>query len=1140
MRTLFKERCSGAAFFSVRQFFQLAACFLLAGLAGAAAPGMILYDMDQIDGDLRVLGPHGNSHLGRSMASGDINGDGLADLVIGATGYKSDQFQPAVGAVQVIFGSGAYPPEHQIDLFAEPADLTILGRLFGDYLGGSVTVGDLNNDGIDDVIVAGDTSDPGGTLDAGAVYVIFGSDSFPADHVVDLSAVSADMEIHGALAYDLTGYDLAVGDVNGDTIDDLLFSILGYDYLARPDCGAAAVLYGSGSHIPGFVLDLSVDQPDLLLLGANSYDWLGSALAAGDVNGDGTDDLLLSAVFADPLGRDKAGVAALVHGSGSFGSQAVIDLKVTTPAAWLLGGAADDRIGFALECGDLNGDDLDDLVIGAHLTAGTAGVEAGKCHVVYGSATMPPGTIIDFISSTAADINFRGAHAGDKLGYSLACGDFNGDGIDDLMMGAIGLDPPGGEWAGGVFAVYGSDAFGSHLVWDFAGSDPDILIYGDGALEQCGVSVAVAELNGDNLDDCLVGAFQHTTATGGNWCGAAYGIYGCVEAAPPSAPDPASGALNVPLEVTLGWVAGPEAETFDLYFGTVNPPALYQAGLTDPFYDLPATVSGQQYYWRVVAINECSATSSAVWNFTTCIVPAVPGSPDPLNGQTGTALDPLLDWSDSAGADSYTLYFGDSPSPGLYASGITGSQFDLTTVLDQGTAYYWRVEAVNGCGTTVSAEWTFSTCVSTGPPALGYPADGLTGLPVSLTLDWSGTAEADSYNVYFGDTPTPPLYQAGLTVTYLELSGLGEGYAYYWQVEAVNNCGTALSEIRSFVTSWTPVQLLATGPGPDAGNPPLVRIFDPEAIPLVVAEWNAYGVEKFGVNVAAGDLGWDRLDEIVTGAGPGAVFGPHVRGWEPDGTPIPQVNFMAYGTNKWGVNVACGDIDGDQLDEIITGAGPGAVFGPHVRGWNVDGATVVAIPGVSFMAYGTLKYGVNVVCGDIDGDGIDEIVTGAGPGAVFGPHVRGWNVDGGTATAMPQVSFLAYGTNRFGVNVACGDVDGDGIDEIITGAGPGEIFHAHVRGWNFDGASAVESIAGLSWFAYDDLTYGARVGCGDVDGDLIDEILTCPGPGEENLAQIRGWNFDGDVLDLIDTINFPAYENDVVRGGNVTGGTFED
>jgi len=319
---------------------------------------------------------------------------------------------------------------------------------------------------------------------------------------------------------------------------------------------------------------------------------------------------------------------------------------------------------------------------------------------------------------------------------------------------------------------------------------------------------------------------------------------------------------------------------------------------------------------------------------------------------------------------------------------------------------------------------------------------------------------------------------------------------------------------------------LVTGPGPGPLNPPLVRT------PL--AQWTAYGVYRHGVNVACGDLDGDGSAEVVTGPGPGADFGPHVRGWELDGTPLSGVGFQAYGTLKYGVNVACGDLDGDGFDEIVTGAGPGVVFGPHVRAWDCDGGAATPIPEVSYFAYGTLKYGVNVACGDIDGDGFDEVVTGAGPGAVFGPHVRAWNWDGGgSVDPFPGISFLAYGTPKWGVNVACGDFDGDGLDEIVTGPGPGSVSGAHVRGWNCDGGAATP-MPGVSFFAYDTL-YGSVAGTGDIDGDGIDEILTMPGPGPGQGAHLRAWNADGGTVALIPDHDFFAYDHWYTHGGRVAG-----
>jgi len=331
--------------------------------------------------------------------------------------------------------------------------------------------------------------------------------------------------------------------------------------------------------------------------------------------------------------------------------------------------------------------------------------------------------------------------------------------------------------------------------------------------------------------------------------------------------------------------------------------------------------------------------------------------------------------------------------------------------------------------------------------------------------------------------------------------------------------------VNSFITvsEWEEEPTIVTGPGPAAANPPQVRVFRAgQSEPFF--SFAAYGASQYGVNVTTGQLDGTGYPEIVTGAGPGAIYGPHVRGWSIAGATEPRVNFLAYGTNKFGVNVALGDLDDDGYDEIVTGAGPGAVFGPHVRGWNWDGAgSVDPIPGISYFAYGTPKWGVNVCCGDIDGDGYDEIVTGAGPGAVYGPHVRGWNVDGGGAASMPGVSFLAYGTNKFGVNVACGDIDGDGIDELVTGAGPGAVFGPHVRGWNYDGAT-VAAIPAISFFAWDAamVRYGANVSAAaDLDGDGRNELVVGAGPDPDVGGSVKTYRYDGSQVSLWQ--DFDAY-----------------
>jgi len=407
-------------------------------------------------------------------------------------------------------------------------------------------------------------------------------------------------------------------------------------------------------------------------------------------------------------------------------------------------------------------------------------------------------------------------------------------------------------------------------------------------------------------------------------------------------------------------------------------------------------------------------------------------------------------------------------------------------------------------------------------------------MSIGATMDISwGTNEPMS-----GLSPTPVGSTYGACEAWLDAPNWGytRWTVISWPSGQLRDLAYCLAEGDPFL----PLPILVTGPGPGPANPPEVRAWDPDDTGAPLAQWPAYGVDQFGVNVAAGDLDGDGFDEILTGAGPGAVFGPHVRGFTAAGAPVAGVSFLAYGTPRWGVNAAAGDIDGDGYDEIITGAGPGAVFGPHVRAFDYDGGpSVIPVPGVSFFAYGTLKWGVNVAAGDIDGDGYDEIVSGAGPGAVFGPHVRGWDYDdSGSVTPVPGVSFFAYGTPRFGVNVSCGDLDGDGIDEVLTGAGPGDIFGAHVRAWDCDG-SGVTQMPGVSFFAYSGMLYGVRVAAVDLDGDGIDEILTVPGPDLAAAAHVLAWNADNGSVSPVPGIDFVAYDQALTHGGSIAAGLVE-
>jgi len=256
---------------------------------------------------------------------------------------------------------------------------------------------------------------------------------------------------------------------------------------------------------------------------------------------------------------------------------------------------------------------------------------------------------------------------------------------------------------------------------------------------------------------------------------------------------------------------------------------------------------------------------------------------------------------------------------------------------------------------------------------------------------------------------------------------------------------------------------------------------------------------KGPINVAVGNIDDDTSEEIVTAAGFGG--GPHVRIFDIEGRLKGQ--FFAYDKNKRsGVNIALGDIDGDGIFEIITGPGKG--MKPEVKIFNREGKLLS-----SFLAYNE-KFlgGVNVSAGDINGDGVDEIVSGPGLGG--GPHVRVFNKDG---TVIQQ--FFAFNAeSRSGVRVAVGDMNNDVFDEIITSVeGAASPLVRVYRTTDFSYIS--------EFFAFSpDFLKGVYLAVGDYDTDGINEIIA--GAGIGGPPYIRIFDLLGNVKKQM-TVHLDSY-----------------
>ncbi|MCP5062882.1 MAG: T9SS type A sorting domain-containing protein [Ignavibacteriae bacterium] len=384
----------------------------------------------------------GNTQFGYSVSNaGDVNDDGYADVIVGAYGYDSD------GSAYIYFGGNSQ---------SETADIILYGN--GGSFGFSVSgAGDINNDGFDDVIVGAYSYNSS----TGRVYVYYGGNKMDQFY---------DIVLDGGDTIDRFGRSVSkAGDVNGDGYDDIIVGAHAY----KEYKGRAFIYFGNNN------MD---DIADVTMIGeVNSYEFGYSVSNAGDVNNDGYDDVIVGAHEA----YSSYGAAYLYLG-GNFMNDSIDAIMIGEEKGGLFGRSVSGA-------GDVNNDGFSDVIIGAASHDFYTG--SGRAYIYYGGIKLYYAGIK---RKKVADITLMGDGDDTSFGFSVSnAGDVNGDGYDDVIVGAFGYNTS----VEAAYIYYGGRTLDSSA---------DVILKGEVDNSNFGYSVSSAgDVNKDGYDDVIIGASQY-------------------------------------------------------------------------------------------------------------------------------------------------------------------------------------------------------------------------------------------------------------------------------------------------------------------------------------------------------------------------------------------------------------------------------------------------------------------------------------------------------------------------------------------------------------------------------------------------------------------------------------------------------